>query len=113
MRHKSMELSSPQLIRYISCFVVWFSFQYQPLNILPVQIPLCKTFIFSSLGLVEFQEQYANEKVQEEKASKHDEANKINDRENRIISLWPLGNAVDGRMHIQCMMHDIWPPFEA
>ena len=81
-----MELSSPQLVRYISCLIVGLSFQYKLLDIFPVEILFSKAFVFSRLRLVKFQEKNTNEKVQEEKASKKNEGYEIEDWTEVVVS---------------------------
>ena len=66
-----MELSSHLLrgFRNIGCFIIWLCSQNHFLNVLPCQIFTGETFIIFFLGLVELQEQYSNEEIEEEDES--------------------------------------------
>jgi hypothetical protein len=104
-----VELSSHLLrgFRNIGCFIIWLCSQNHFLNVLPCQIFSVETFIIFFLGLVELQEQYSNEEIEEEETTDEDENDVIPIGVPIVFSLWSF--FVIG--HVNSLIHDIWPSF--
>ena len=104
-----MELSSNLLrgSRNIGCFIIWLCGQNHFLNVLPCQIFRRETFVIFFLSLVELQEQYSNEEIEEEETTDEDENDVIPIGDETVFSLWSF--FIIG--HVNSLIHDIWPSF--